>query len=1142
MNLLQRLKAAFQADRQAPGASKWMQATTTVNQGGDSKRPDFDQRQAVAFYRSWIYAAASINAVAVASVPLRLYVRSNPSLKSLWSTRAPSRRTKAYLAGDLEQRPSRFAMRKAAEYGEGYEEVTEMHPVTKLLAKVNPYQNGYDATVLRVLYTELCGNAYLNVVKDKALGIPVELYPMPPQYVEIVPGEERFIEGYRYGVKSDSRKTFSPDEVLHFKRPNPSNLYYGLGKVEAAWGAALMNAAVHEMDLAFFENRGRPDYLLSVKSDAGPEEIARLTAEIEDKLRGKSRNGRFLTATADMDIKPLSFPPKDLSGRDEIVEEIAAVFGVPVSMLKANDPNLASATTGYAQWREMTVLPMLRMDEEVLNQSLLPMFGLEDDAFLSYDNPVQEDRRFELEERRTAVAGGWRTVNEARKEEGREPVDDEFADRLLFNGQPLGGPAAMPAPLPSPAPIPSASADAVQKADHVWGIDAEASVPQAKDALSDCVSEKIPKLLDEGYPQDQAVAIAYSMCSEGKSMDEAAASVGATVTKAISDIDTRPPQSVADNARRALDVRARKPESQRGMTAVGIARARDLMNRKPLSEDTVRRMLAYFERHESDKQGETWDEQGKGWQAWNGWGGDDGWAWARRKVEQFDREREKRAIRVSKSISAKCGCGCGCSDSADEGDEIEMTAELFAKMLEELDLEDDQEQKNCGVGSEGFEEGNTCGSGGGGGGGDSKPADKPAASKPKKPRAGAGKPAKGDAPSGGVAAPKEHNVKLPTNPRKLGIDEATSALRSMGYEMTSWKPSATGTTVTIRDSAGKESKLPVHEAVNLIYANSRDPKDNAAPALKPRKAFNGVSHKALWSESVLTKARKQDEPSEPEQRIASAVDKVLQRQVREALKAIRAGGAPSQELTVKIETLLMSAKWNREIVDAMRPYLETAIRDGLIVGQRTVSELAGAGPSFTAPNEDLDAYVRSESVRLSRQAAAGVNRYTAVRVSKLLGDGLQEGETIDQLADRVEEWAGSRGDPDRTTRSRAVMIARTEAQRASRSAEVEAWRSSGLVEGKSWVLAPDPCEFCQAMAQQFEQNSVAIGEPFLKQGTVLTGADGGSLALDYEDIDGPPLHPNCRCSLQPKLIDDYEAIRRELEAEINASEEAERNA
>jgi hypothetical protein len=30
--------------------------------------------------------------------------------------------------------------------------------------------------------------------------------------------------------------------------------------------------------------------------------------------------------------------------------------------------------------------------------------------------------------------------------------------------------------------------------------------------------------------------------------------------------------------------------------------------------------------------------------------------------------------------------------------------------------------------------------------------------------------------------------------------------------------------------------------------------------------------------------------------------------------------------------------------------------------------------------------------------------------------------------------------------------------------------------------------------------------------------------MNYESIDGPPLHPNCRCSLQPKLIDDYQEI------------------
>jgi hypothetical protein len=45
-------------------------------------------------------------------------------------------------------------------------------------------------------------------------------------------------------------------------------------------------------------------------------------------------------------------------------------------------------------------------------------------------------------------------------------------------------------------------------------------------------------------------------------------------------------------------------------------------------------MVAYFDRHEIDKEGATWSEQGKGWQAWYGWGGDEGRAWARRIVEE----------------------------------------------------------------------------------------------------------------------------------------------------------------------------------------------------------------------------------------------------------------------------------------------------------------------------------------------------------------------------------------------------------------------------------------------------------------------------------------------------------------------------
>ena len=940
MTLISRLKA-FINDNPA----KVLVGSAASLLGRDVKRPDFSHAAAVANCRSWVYAAARLNAIAVASQPLRLYVRRREGAKRLWNTRRTGRRTKAYLAGDLSQLPSRHAMTKAAEFGDNYEIVTENHPVLELLSRVNPYQNGFDATVLRVLYTELTGNAYLHPVLSNTTDVPVQLWTLPSQWVEIVPGDPRrgeaFIRGYRYGATEPQKVEFAPEEIIQFKLPNPSDMYYGLGKVEAAWGAVTSNVALHDMDYFFFQNKSRPDYLVVAKGNASEEELDRFSAEVESKLRGTKKTGKFLAVTGDIDLKPLQFPPKDLQGRDEIVEEIAAVFGVPVSMLRANDPNLASATVGFASWKETTVLPMLRMDEEVLNQSLLPLFGIEDDAFLAYDNPVKADEAQETSKRLSYVQGGILTANEARELEGLEPIGDPNADRLLIGGQPLGG-APAPAPAASPfgglfgatvePPVFPSESRQVPSSPAIGRVEPKSI--ETKDALGDCVSEKIPKLMDEGYEQDQAVAIAYSMCS-GKGLEE-------SIGKAVSDIDTKPPASVASNAQRALDVRETKPESQRGMTDVGIARARDLANRANLSEDTIRRMVAYFERHQSDKQGETWDEQGKGWQAWNGWGGDEGWAWAKRKVEEFDNAREKKS----------CKCGCAKTKTVKQSEFVGKHAPDMAAWLKVKSAEKEAE--------------------------------------------------------------------------KIGKAEAAAAAK---------------------------------------------------------------------------------------------VSRVFDKQMSDLLDALAKAERPTRQLIAQAERLLRQRSYQAALVDALAPYLREAIATGVDIGLDTVAKVAPT-VDFEAEREDLAKYAETESVRLSRRAAAGVAETQSVRVREILGQGLEQGETVDQLATRVQDWAASQKDEDGSW-SRATTIARTEAMRAARTAEVEAWTATGIVTGKTWLLAPDPCEFCEAVAKQFGEKAVGVGESFYPKGTVITGADGGSMVLDYENVDGPPLHPNCRCSMLPEVGEEF---------------------
>ena len=105
--------------------------------------------------------------------------------------------------------------------------------------------------------------------------------------------------------------------------------------------------------------------------------------------------------------------------------------------------------------------------------------------------------------------------------------------------------------------------------------------------------------------------------------------------------DYKPTEGMIEEARRGLDWRR---EFGRGGTEVGIARARDIVNGKSLSEDTVKRMFSFFSRHEVDKEagGFRPGEEGypsNGRIAWALWGGDAGFSWSRDKVASMDNER-----------------------------------------------------------------------------------------------------------------------------------------------------------------------------------------------------------------------------------------------------------------------------------------------------------------------------------------------------------------------------------------------------------------------------------------------------------------------------------------------------------------------
>ena len=97
-------------------------------------------------------------------------------------------------------------------------------------------------------------------------------------------------------------------------------------------------------------------------------------------------------------------------------------------------------------------------------------------------------------------------------------------------------------------------------------------------------------------------------------------------------------------ARRGLELR--KKHGKGGLTTQeagkqgigsGVARAGDLAGGSKISFATIKRMSAFFSRHEKNKSG---GEDDAGYIAWLLWGGDAGRAWANRIIKMVESRKK----------------------------------------------------------------------------------------------------------------------------------------------------------------------------------------------------------------------------------------------------------------------------------------------------------------------------------------------------------------------------------------------------------------------------------------------------------------------------------------------------------------------
>ena len=456
-----------------------------------------------------------------------------------------------------------------------------------------------------------------------------------------------------------------------------------------------------------------------------------LMTDLNMRFSGAHNAGRPMLLEGDFDWKEMGFSPKDmdfLELKNMSARDIALCFGVPSQLVGVPDSqtynNVSEARLALY---EDTIIPLLRRVESDLNEWLAPRFG--EDISIRYDIdsiPAMAERRKKTYENVVqAVREGIISRNEARERLGYEPIDggdDVYIQANLF---PLGSPSVAPAEGETAEEddkdfdytdykaeiekdVFTTEAEARERANEL-GCDGfhshrtdngiiympcashneyeritgdELTTPkqdprygQGKDVFESvaeaqarakqlgCEGHHTIKGPDRNYYMPCSSHAKYRTATNKKEYED--------VEKAESDVDTKPTDAMREEAEKGLEWRK---EFNRGGTQVGVARARQLVNRENLSPSTVRRMFSFFSRHEVDKEAEGFRQGEEGYPsagriAWALWGGDAGFSWSTRKVKELDKERD-----AQKSFEDDHLCCDDCGKHTEEVEEKQISA------------------------------------------------------------------------------------------------------------------------------------------------------------------------------------------------------------------------------------------------------------------------------------------------------------------------------------------------------------------------------------------------------------------------------------------------------------------------------------
>lgn len=329
------------------------------------------------------------------------------------------------------------------------EETPLNHWLVRLLWKPNVYYTRSQIRKLVAYWLDINGNAFIHT--PIVGGKPVSMWVLRPSRVKIILDSTSLVAGYEV-QNSGSSVRIPANEMIHLRDLYASDAdeyqFYGRGIIQALRDQLSLDSNLGQYLSRFFDNDARPPFVAKISGQFDGDWAA-FRNEWNDKnpnmkLRGLLEDGMQFEEIRGDSLK-VDFGKVALSTQ----EQITSVLGVPLGLITGNLANRATAEVLERHFYTNTIDPVLDYIDEEFTRHFAQF---EPNLLVEHEPYRVVDEELELKREQHELQYGIKTVNDARKERGKDAV--EFGDKPLAPKNLTFLEALVPAPPPA-APSPS---------------------------------------------------------------------------------------------------------------------------------------------------------------------------------------------------------------------------------------------------------------------------------------------------------------------------------------------------------------------------------------------------------------------------------------------------------------------------------------------------------------------------------------------------------------------------------------------------------------------------------------------------------------------------------------------------------------